>query len=312
MIDFLYNIVVNPGTPSQKSEHYNKLKDLDKNVQKEFVSLEGALKYPMYKIESKIKTVVERKSAEWSVDPTRSADLVLSTKMAVEDMLSSNRDISIAIKDIVAALQGSSKKELSVRFRDLINTIYKELYSVIPKEAQANLQSGLDRILQEFNELFSNSKESSLKLMRIAQEIQEPQEVSAEKENILQLISKYEQIFATYFQDVEQQKYTQKVDQILGQLKQDAKEKDVDLGNRYMNYIKFLFGPQSNNVRSYLVSIQKSLLALNKVLSSTSQLEKIPEEQVPPQDELDKATSNKAQVSSMRSRAAFLLNKLPN
>ena len=282
IIDFLYSIAVDSKATSQKQEHFNKLRELDKTLRrhKDQHTVGRSLRIPDDAIEEGIREQVQSTIYLWTQTGRSRQGFHAGSpeaKKLEESIISKTKDIldtmfagySGELGDEVAVLTQEFAKGLineSVQVDDIetfILGLKEKLHKVCPTDSRENLDKGIENVLK-FTQ--KTSRKSTLLLPTRSAKIVYS---SSPKENAILVFQEYLRQLKRYFEDVEKKTFPNQVDNLLGQLKEKAKTKEIDTAQRYHRYVDEVFGPGKHNVAYYLKNIKQSLDNLVATLSAT-------------------------------------------
>lgn len=313
IIDFIYGITVDPKAPSKKEEYQDKLRKLDRTVNKEFVSVSSALGVPDIAIEDKIHDQIESSMHKWTENKALKPNILagtpeatnlenqieFKTKYVVDLMLSrAPETFKAEIADLIQSFTQAfvDDKLAGAEFHNFIEELKNKLRQIVSPDHYKSLELGFSNILSTLaNMQGGGPKQSADKSRKIYS-----QSTHSKGANSINTFKQYLQKLDIYFKDVENQKFIKQVDHLLGQISQKANKDDVDLAQKYFKFIKALFDPTDTPIGSshgtksipfYLNTIRQSLEALIKTLEEKSVKSPEPDKIQPKVDKAPTETS---------------------
>lgn len=323
IIHFLYNIAIDPSSPSHKAQYFDKLKKLDKSINKQYVSISSALGVPEFSIEKTIREDIHNALSNWSNESLLRPELnqirleealTSKTKYMVEAMLNANA-LKTELQDVIDTLTGSFSRRdaISPQFFKLIDTLKTRLLDITKDDYRVNLEKGFKNITELASSMIGRSTTASV--IKMAQDASPP----VPTKTLSATLANYKNKLKKYVDQVDQDYFPKQMEAILGTLNSEKpssttsltnipKGGETDIAHTYFQYIKELFNNQGrNNISSYLRQINTNLSDLQKILEEKS----LPGPQESPTkkspDELGKPIMEDKPINSTTSPSSELL-----
>jgi hypothetical protein len=271
IFDFLYSASVDPKAPSKKQEYLTKLREIDKTLVRKKVSdnVSSSMSLPPEIIETTVRTEVQSLILTWiqnkrvqsdfqsgSSEAKKLEESIITKTMYLINQILSGQDLQ---DDMVVLTQEFAKGLEKVEITDLYNFMQSLRISLskagISPESDQKLGEGIQKVL---------TTKQSTALSGIV-----VYSTKNSREDLIKIFEADADLLKRFFDSIAQKVFPNKVDELLGQLKNKVSTKDMETAQRYHRYVNQLFGPSSHNIASYMTEIKKSITSLIAILKAT-------------------------------------------
>lgn len=266
VIDFLYNVVVDPSSPSQKEEYYKKLKNLDKATYKG-TSEEGSMfgmSSPLH--ESRIDNQANKSVAQWF-------NLGYFENKNKNELIQIEENLAASTKHLMKS--ASSEEALAKAAADFTNSI-KQIFkdpttieSVIGqyfKDIEGNLLQVTKEPSnqQKLSDSFEKIKQAISNLFRKPASSTRQVKYAASAQDVVEAMNYFKEIVGKYLKVVDSGQYLNQLDAILNDTTITSDPNAQMIIEKYNNYVTELFNPQIRSVTQYLNKIDGAIGAVSR------------------------------------------------
>ena len=275
VIDFLYNVTVDPSADTQRQQYFNKIEKLDQGFNKDYKSVEHALNVPEFRINEGVRNAVHSFTEEVkNKNLTDLEDSILRDRLsAFAKPIADNLFTPRLLRERLGDLQDEITKALNIETPEqaqqaVINLLIKLEQAIkdqVPNEKHQLLQSGFITIRNLIGDLKQPSEKESYSL----RETKIAEDKTSVNTQFHSIISNFQDQLSNLGGPEGNsfgEEYIRRVEEVASQLKEDAGEQKIALVERYITYVKGLLSEQNGSLRKKFLSLMSNINNLEDVL----------------------------------------------